>query len=51
MCLSEIHISMCLWENIEKRNVLSLSLELVKVGGYGFPHPYGTVTSFPSGLQ
>jgi hypothetical protein len=29
-----------LWENTETKNIsLSSSLELVKVGGYDFPHP------------
>jgi hypothetical protein len=37
MCFNEIHIRMCMWENTEaKNNIFSLSLELVKSGGYGF---------------
>jgi hypothetical protein len=34
MCFNETHFCVCLWEN-----VFSVSLELVKVGGYDFSHP------------
>jgi hypothetical protein len=39
MCFSEIYIYVCLWENGGTKAFLSFSLELVKVGGYDFPHP------------
>jgi hypothetical protein len=40
MCLNEIYICVCLWENRGmKKFILSLSLELVKVGSYHFPCP------------
>jgi hypothetical protein len=38
-CLNDIHICVCLWENRNKKYILSLSLELVNVGSYDFPHP------------
>jgi hypothetical protein len=39
MCLNEIHICICLWEKRNENYILSFSLELIKVGGYYFPHP------------
>jgi hypothetical protein len=39
MCFNEIQICVCLWEKKRNGKILSLGLELVKVGGYDFPHP------------
>jgi hypothetical protein len=39
MCSSENHIYVCLRIDKERKYVLSLNLELVKIGGYNVPNP------------
>jgi hypothetical protein len=45
ICFNELHICGACGQ-VEEQNILSLCLELVKVGGYDFPHPcYGPQNS------